>query len=765
MVRMDVQKILSQLTLEEKAALCQGLDFWHTVPLSRLGIPSMMVSDGPHGLRKQDKNADHLGVNESIKSVCFPTAAGSACSFDRELLEEMGSLIGQSAQAEDVGVVLGPAANIKRSPLCGRNFEYFSEDPCLSGEMAAAYIRGVQKEGVGTSLKHFAANNQETRRMSISAEISEQALREIYLASFERAVKGGNPWTLMCSYNKIMGVYSSENPWLLNTVLREEWGFDGAVMTDWGACNDHVAGVAAGLDLEMPRSGDHEDKALVDAVRSGELPEPELDKAVLNLLRLLDKYVTQHREGLEFDRGMQHHQARKIAREAMVLLKNDGQLLPIRGSKKVAFIGKFAEKPRFQGGGSSHINCSEELSALEAVRSVAHVTYAQGYVTDKDEVQPALEAEAVKTAQEADIAVLFIGLPDNFESEGYDRTHMCLPACQNHLVQEILKVQKNVVVVLHNGSPVEMPWANDVPAILEAYLGGQAGGGAVVDLLFGAVSPCGKLAETFPRRLCDTPCYLTFPGGRESSVYSEGVYVGYRYYDKKQMDVLFPFGHGLTYTTFAYGNLTLSGDTIRRGGQLTVSVDVTNTGAMSAKEIVQFYVRPDHPGFDRPLRELKGFGKIALAPGETGTVTVTLCDRDFSYWDETIHDWYMEPGRYQVEAAASSRDIRLSAPVDAENAPLPIAVTLDTTFGDVMGLPGADKVLSRLTSAMTIFSTQPEEGNPGSAASEAISTEMVQAMMRDMPIHCIAAYAGGKITREDLERVVDELNELQEKQG
>lgn len=759
---MDVKKILSQMTLEEKAALCQGSDFWHTTGVERLGVPSMMVSDGPHGLRKQDQAGDHLGINDSIKAVCFPTAAGTACSFDHELMEEMGRLIGQSAQAEDLGVVLGPAANIKRSPLCGRNFEYFSEDPYLSGTMAAAFIRGVQSEGVGTSLKHFAANNQETRRMSISAEISEQALREIYLASFEHAVKDGRPWTVMCSYNKIMGVYSSENPWLLNTVLRDEWGFDGAVMTDWGACNNHVDGVASGLDLEMPRSGDQDDKAIVDAVRNGELDEEALDKAVLNMLTLLDKYVSQHRPGEEFDRGMQHHQARKIAREAMVLLKNDGELLPIRGNKKVAFIGKFAEKPRFQGGGSSHIHCADELSALQAVRSVCPVAYAQGYQTDRDAIDPQLEAEAVRTAAEADIAVLFIGLPDSFESEGYDRAHMRLPDCQNHLVDAVAQVQKNVVVVLHNGSPVEMPWIDRIPAVLEAYLGGQAGGGAVVDLLFGAVSPCGKLAETFPLKLADTPCYLTFPGSRESTVYAEGVYVGYRYYDKKQMDVLFPFGHGLAYTTFAYSNLRLSADSIRPGCTLTASVDVTNTGKMAAKEIVQFYVRPDHEGVNRPVRELKGYGKIALAPGETGTVTVELDERAFSYWDESIHAWYMEPGRYAIEAAASSRDIRLSAPVEAVNDALPIPVTMDSTFGDVMSIPGAEDVLAELSSHLSVFSAQQQEDDPTSAAREAISPEMVQAMMRDMPIHAITSYAGGRLTRADLEQVVAKLNGMQE---
>lgn len=730
---MDIEKMLASLTLEEKASLCQGLDAWHTVPVARLNIPSVMVSDGPHGLRKEVGTGEQ---RETVEAVCYPSAAGTASSFDPTLLRELGRLLGQSCQAENVGVLLGPAANIKRSPLCGRNFEYFSEDPCLSGEMAAAYIQGVQEEGVGTSLKHFAANNQETRRMSVSAEVSEQALREIYLASFERAVKGGNPWTLMCSYNKIMGVYSSENPWLLNTVLRDTWGFDGAVMTDWGACNDHVEGVAAGLDLEMPCGGEQEDQKLVEAVRSGALEEAVLDQAVRHMLTLIDRCVQHHREGETFDREMQHHQARKIAREAMVLLKNDGGLLPIRGNQKVAFIGDFARKPRYQGGGSSHINTPRLLGALAAVRSVCPVTYAQGYREEDDAANPELEAEAVRVAAEADIAVLFIGLPERYESEGYDRTHMCLPAGQNQLVEAVARVQKNLVVVLHNGSPVEMPWIDRVPAILEAYLGGEAAGGAVVDLLFGAVSPCGKLAETFPRRLCDTPCYLTFPGTVESSVYAEGVYVGYRYYDKKQMDVLFPFGHGLTYTTFAYANLRLSSNVIGQGDSITASVDVTNTGRVAAKEIVQFYVRPDHAGKDRPVRELKAFGKIALAPGETGTVTVTLTARDFSYWEETLHDWFLEPGRYQVEAAASSRDIRLCAAVEAQGRRLPLRVTMDTAMSDVLAIPGAETVLTDACKEVARF-------------------------LGESPVHAISTWTRGAVSREDLEKIVDALNTLQ----
>ncbi len=755
---MNVKDILSRMTLEEKAALCQGADFWHLVDFPRLGVPRMMVSDGPHGLRKQNEQADHLGINESIKATCFPTAAGMACSFDRELMQRMGRHLGQTCQAENVGVLLGPAANIKRSPLCGRNFEYFSEDPYLSGEMAAAHIQGVQAEGVGTSLKHFAVNNQETRRMSVSAEVSERALREIYLASFEPAVKKGQPWTVMCSYNKINGTYSSENPWLMNTVLRGEWGFDGAVITDWSACNDHVAGVAAGIDLEMPRSGNKHDRELVEAVRSGKMDENLLDMACENLLNLIARYEENRRENATIDLQKQHQAAREIAREAMVLLKNDGDLLPLDAGKKIAFIGKFAEAPRFQGGGSSHINTAYVLSALEAVKEVCPVTYAQGFVTDRDETDAALLNEAIQTAADAEVAVLFLGLPDAFESEGYDRTHLSLPQCQIELLNALAQVQPNIVVVLHNGSPVEMPWIGKVPALLEAYLAGQASGGAVVDLLFGAASPCGKLAETFPLRLEDTPCHLNFPGFRDKVVYAEDVYVGYRWYDARKMDVLFPFGHGLSYTTFQYSNLRLSADTYA-GGEMTVSVDVTNTGNRRAKEIVQFYVRPEKPEIPRPVRELRAFGKIELAPGETGTVTVTLDSRTFALWAEEIGGWFVEPGVYAIEAAASSRDIRLGASITCTGKPLPIHVTTDSTIGDLMAIPGAEPIVQQLMSGMAAH-----YGGDGQSdeAFAAISPEMIAAMVKDMPLHVMCAYGGDAFPREQLDGMIAYLNQIQE---
>ena len=469
LMKRDIKAIVKQMTLEEKAGMCSGEDFWHLKSVERLGIPSVMVSDGPHGLRKQDQEADHLGANDSIKAVCFPTACATACSFDRDLLYKLGETLGDECQAQNLSVILGPAVNIKRSPLCGRNFEYFSEDPYLASEMAGAHIKGVQSKNIGTSIKHFAANNQEYRRMSCSSEIDERTFREIYLGAFETAIKEGKPDTVMCSYNKINGEFASENHKLLTEILRDEWGFEGYVMSDWGAVNERVKGLKAGLDLEMPGSGGYTDAEIVSAVKDGTLEESVLDTAVERILNIIFKYTDNRQEG-RFDLEADHQIAKKIAEESMVLLKNDG-ILPLKaGEQKIAFIGKFAEKPRFQGGGSSHINSFKVESALDAVKAYTEVAYAQGYDVKEDKIDEAMLKEAVETAKNADVAVIFAGLPDAFESEGYDREHMGMPDCQNYLIQEILKVQKSVVVVLHNGSPVEMPWADDVSAILEAYL-------------------------------------------------------------------------------------------------------------------------------------------------------------------------------------------------------------------------------------------------------------------------------------------------------
>lgn len=755
-MKRDVKAIIREMTLEEKAGMCSGKDFWHLKGVERLGIPEVMVSDGPHGLRKQAEEADHLGLNESIKAVCFPTACATACSFDRDLLEEMGERIGDECQAEDLSVILGPAVNIKRSPLCGRNFEYFSEDPYLASQMAAAHIKGVQSKNVGTSIKHFAANNQEHRRMSCSSEIDERTLREIYLAAFETAIKEAKPDTVMCSYNRINGEFASENHWLLTEVLRDQWGFEGYVMSDWGAVNDRVKGLKAGLELEMPGSGGNTDKEIVEAVKSGELEEAVLDRAVERILNIVFKFTDNRQEG-KFDLEEDHKLAAKIAGESMVLLKNEGVLPLSAQGKKIAFIGKFAETPRFQGGGSSHINSFKITSALEAVKEVAEVTYAQGYDVKEDVIDQAMLDQAVETAKEADVAVIFAGLPDAFESEGYDRTHMRMPDCQNTLISEIAKVQENVVVVLHNGSPVEMPWADQVKGILEAYLCGQAVGQAEVDILFGKVNPSGKLAETIPYKLSDNPSYLNFPGDGQKVEYKEGVFVGYRYYDTKEMPVRYPFGYGLSYTTFEYSDLQLSSDKIKDTDKLKVTLKVKNTGNRAGKEIVQLYVADKIGAASRPVKELKNFVKVELQPQEEKTVEMELDKRSFAWYNTDIHDWYAASGEYEILAAASSRDIRLKKTVYVESTTeLPMHIHMNTTIGELLENPKTKAVVEGMTdSLIQHMGGSSEEEN--SAASEAITKEMSLKMMENSPLRSMRSFMG--MTTEEIQEFIQKLQE------
>ena len=495
-----IRELIAQMTLEEKAGLLSGEDFWHTKGVERLGVPRSMVSDGPHGLRKQDEQADHLGINDSIKAVCFPAASATAASFDPDMIEKMGEALGEACQHEKLSVLLGPAVNIKRSPLCGRNFEYFSEDPYLTGVMATALIKGIQSKNVGTSIKHFALNSQEHRRMSSSSDCDERTIREIYFPAFEMAVREAQPWTVMCSYNRINGTFASENPWLLTDVLRKEWGFEGYVMSDWGAVSDRVGGVAAGLDLEMPASGGINDRKVVEAVKAGKLDEKLVDLCCERILNIVFRYVENAKPETPWDKEAQHLQAAEVAADCMVLLKNEGGILPLNKEDDIAFIGEFAEKPRFQGGGSSHINCFKTTGALAAAEGLK-VTYARGYDVAADDAPAEMIAEAVAAAKKAKAAVVFAGLPDSYESEGYDRAHMRMPACQNKLIEAVAEANPNTVVVLHNGAPVEMPWIGKVKAVLEAYLGGQAVGEAAVRVLFGDANPCGKLPETFPLKL------------------------------------------------------------------------------------------------------------------------------------------------------------------------------------------------------------------------------------------------------------------------
>ena len=758
---MNVKEIIAQMTLEEKAGLCSGADFWHTKAVERLGVPATMVSDGPHGLRKQDDKADHLGVNDSIKAVCFPTASATAASFDPDMLREMGEQLGDSCQHEGLSVLLGPAVNIKRSPLCGRNFEYFSEDPYLAGRMSTALIQGVQSRNVGTSIKHFALNNQEHRRMSSSSDADERTIREIYFPAFEMAVKEAKPWTVMCSYNRINGVFASEDPWLLTAVLRKEWGFGGYVMSDWGAVSDRVAGVAAGLDLEMPSSGGVNDQKIVDAVRAGKLDEKCVDLCCERILNIVDRFLRTAKPDTPWDKEKQHESAARIAADCMVLLKNEDGILPLDKADEITFIGEFAEKPRFQGGGSSHINCFKTTGAVEAAKGLK-VTYARGYSVAEDEATDEMIAEAVSAAKKAKVAVVFAGLPDSYESEGYDRTHMQMPACQNRLIEAVAEANPNTVVVLHNGSPVEMPWIGKVKAVLEAYLGGQAVGEATVRVLYGDVNPSGHLPETFPLKLEDNPSYLFYGGEPAGTDYREGIFVGYRYYDKKKMDVLFPFGHGLSYTTFEYSNLRLSADAIKDTDTVDVTVTVKNTGSRAGKAVVQVYVG-DVEGYEnaiRPVRELKGFRKVALAPGESKEVTLTLCKRAFATWRTEIHDWWVESGEFSIEVGDSSANLPLKASVQVESTVrLPKKYTTDSIFMDIMRDPKASMVMKPFVDQlMAAFSPDPAEA-VSEAAGEAISEDMGAAMLQYMPIRGVLSFASGKVSDEVMAEMLRQINE------
>ena len=690
----DIPSLLAELTLEEKASLCLGSDFWHTTAVPRLGIPRIMVADGPHGLRKQPDRGDHVGISGSVPATCFPTASALGSSWDPELVRRVGEALGAEARAQEVAVVLGPGINIKRSPLCGRNFEYLAEDPLLAGTLGTAMIQGVQSQGVGTSLKHYAANNQETDRLRVSADVDERTLREIYLAGFERTVTQAQPWTVMCSYNKINGVYASEHAWLLTEVLRDEWGFDGVVVSDWGAVHDRVAAVAAGLDLEMPPNLGVSDAAVVDAVRSGRLAESVLDVAVARVLRLVERATVEDRPVPPLDVDGHHALARAAAAECAVLLRNDDGILPLRpaAGDTIAVIGEFARTPRFQGAGSSQVNPTRVDLPLDEIRAAVpggvEVAFAAGFGIDAIDRDEELAAEAVALAERAGTVVAFLGLPAAAESEGFDRTHMDLPANQTALLARLATVTTELVVVLANGSAVRLaPWEAYGKAVLECWLSGQAAGGAVADLLLGAANPSGRLAETLPLRLQDNPSYLNFPGEAGHVRYGEGVFVGYRGYDALDLPVSYPFGHGVSYTTFEYGDLTAT------AGDATVSVSctVTNTGGRRGKEVVQLYVGDPQAAVARPVRELKAYAKVELDAGASTTVTFTLTARDLSYWSPVVRDWVLEGGVFELAIGASSRDLRLSTTVVVDAPPPAVPLdgmsTLQEWLADPIGGP------------------------------------------------------------------------------
>lgn len=731
----NIQSILSQMTLEEKAALCVGASAWTSTPIERLGVPEMIVSDGPHGVRRVP-DVHSVGM-QSLPATCFPTASCSASTWDVELIHKMGQALGEECIALNVDVLLGPGVNMKRSPLGGRNFEYFSEDPYLAGELAASFINGVQSKGVGTSLKHYAVNNQEFQRFSISAELDERSLREIYLPAFEKAVKNAQPWTVMCAYNKINGTFASEHHGLLTEILKNEWGFEGLVVSDWGAVRDRVAALKGGLDWEMPGPQERRVQAVVEAVRCGELDEAVLDESVRRMLRIIFKAKETPKTGA-FDADAHHKLARKIASEGMVLLKNSG-LLPLAGQQHIAVIGRSAQKAHFQGGGSSHINPTRvdvPFKEIQARAENAELTYAEGYPADNSFRQDLID-QAVSLAQSAEAALLLIALPTYKESEGYDRKDLDLTEQQVALIKAVAKVQPNTIVVLNNGAPVAISeWLDDVAAVLEGWMMGQAGGAALADVLFGKVNPCGKLAETFPLKLADTPSRINWPGGAGEVRYGEGLFIGYRYYDAKQMPVLFPFGYGLSYTTFAYGNPRVSANKFKDVDGVTVTVDVTNTGKLAGKEIVQVYVHDQKSGLIRPEKELKGFAKVELQPGETQSISVKLDFRAFAYYHPEYKQWITEDGDFDLLIAASAADIRHALTVTLESTlSLPCILDKESTIREWMADPRGKVVFGPMYSQMEAAarkmfgdSEEPRYGTEGGIGMD------IMEMFNDMPL-------------------------------
>ena len=755
----DIQAILSQMTLEEKAALCTGATPWTTTPIERLGVPEITVADGPHGVRRPvDPNSL---ASQSVPATCFPTASCLAATWDVALLRAMGQALGKECKAIGVDVLLGPGVNMKRSPLGGRNFEYYSEDPFLAGEMATALISGVQSEGIGTSLKHFAANNQEYQRLMIDTIVDERTLREIYLPAFEVAVKKARPWTVMCAYNKINGNYCSEHHKLLVDILKKEWGFEGFVVSDWGAVHDRVASLEGGLDLEMPGSKQRRVEAVIQAVRSGELDEAVLDEAVRRILSVIFKAAETPKNGT-FGVDEHHTLAQEIASEGIVLLKNNG-LLPLKNPQQIAVIGRAAQKPHFQGGGSSHINptrLSVPFVELQKQAGGAEVAYAEGYPEDETFRQDLID-EALSLAESAEVALLFLSLPESKESEGYDRPDLDLTEQQVALIKTVSAVQPNTVVVLNTGSPVAMTeWIDGVAAVIEAWMMGQAGGAAVAQVLFGEVNPSGKVAETFPLKIEDTPAYLNWPGDHHEVHYGEGLYTGYRYYDARRVPVLFPFGYGLSYTTFEYNNSRTSARSFNDMDGLTVSVDVTNTGRVTGKEIVQIYVHDHKARLSRPEKELKGFAKVELQPGETRTVTIPLDFRAFAYYHPAYEQWITDDGDFDILIGASSADIRCRETVTLHSTlHLPSILNEESTVREWLDDPRGKVVFEPIRQMMV---AQMEQAFTGSEEhSEAAGIDMMD-MLLDMPLRSILDFGGDALPMAPEEIIGVLLEQLHE---
>ena len=779
--------LVAELTLDEKAQLCSGKNFWHLEGVERLNLPEIMVTDGPHGLRKQVNSADHVGLNKSVPATCFPTACALAASWDIQLIEQIGIALGQECAAQQVAVLLGPGLNIKRHPLCGRNFEYFSEDPLLGGKLAAAMVKGVQSQGVGTSVKHFAVNNQEQGRMFIDAIVDERTLREIYLRGFEIAVKEAQPWTVMCAYNRVNGEYCSEHTDLLTHILRDEWGFNGLVVTDWGATNDRVKGVLSGLDLEMPASGGVNDALVATAVRNGQLEETALDQIIQRNVALSLMGADLAAEAHAVDLQANHELAHRAALETAVLLKNESSLLPLAQGTHIAVIGAFAKSPRYQGTGSSQVNPTQLDNAWDGLTQMSdRITYAPGYDPKHSVIDEDLVAEAVEAARSAAVAVVFVGLPNLYESEGFDRNNMALPEQHDRLVQAVAEANPATVVVLSNGAPVALPWINEVSAVLETYLPGQAGG-AVAELLFGLANPSGKLAETFAVQQTDVPSDKHFPGQLRQVAYREGIYVGYRYFDSAGTPVQFPFGHGLSYTQFSYGTPTLSDSTLGENSHIELTVPITNIGNLPGAEVVQLYVHAKHSAVYRPMQELKGFTKLTLDPGETRMAHFRVDNDSIKFFDQGYRKWLVEGGEYELRIAASSRDIRqiIDLKVDSEQTPSAVAAAIsgpnlsaiestdDERFAAMLNRPVPPPEHSRpfhenssvAEIAQTWLGARVKtrlvagfQQNMGGQSSNETLNKMFEEMANNLPLRGLVIFSRGKVSMQHIRWLLALLN-------
>jgi len=756
--------LVAEMTLEEKALLLSGDGWWKTHALERLQIPSICMTDGPHGLRKVEGG----GLSTSVPATCFPTASALASSWDTELIRRVGVALAQESQASDVQILLGPGINMKRSPLGGRNFEYFSEDPHLAGKMAAAFVQGVQSHGVGTSLKHYAANNQEFERMAASSNVDERTLHEVYLPAFEIAVTEAHPWSVMAAYNLVNGVHAAEHSILLREILRTRWGFHGFVVSDWGAVHDRVKGVNAGLNLEMPGSGDYNRNKIIEAVRKGNLSPAVLDSVVEELLAVILEAEDNHRPGVSFDIARHDALARKAAGESLVLLKNSEDLLPLdfAVTKTIAVLGAFAKSPRYQGAGSSQVNPTRVSTAYEELVKLADkdmaILYAAGY-TDSGATTDDLIAQAVEQAKGAQVAVVFAGLPDSFESEGFDRSSLDLPAGHNRLIEAVSNVNSNVAVVLMNGAAITMPWADKVKAIVEALLGGQAGGGAIADALAGKINPSGKLSETFPARLEDTPSFPDFPARNKEADYAEGIFIGYRYYDTRKLTPLFPFGFGLSYTTFAYSDLQVSATAIKDTDGASAEVKIKNTGRVAGKEVVQLYIHEQRTRVVRPEKELKAFAKITLQPGEEKIVRFDLSKRDFAYYDVSLHDWAVNPGKFDILVGGSSKDLPLKQTIEVAATQTPHQrLTRNSLLKEFINHPKGKGFYNEFVEAFGLGNPGEELEEDANLTGEALVAKRkadmaVKAFLDDMPVYKVCAFSEGRFSEERLDAILRQM--------